>query len=201
MDDCNEVYGYDTNICSDSRIPRAIVISQSIGAAMKNLRMFSIGISQCLVIPVMLFASSGVAADERTLECKLYIADTQQSETISSVTLEDAGLTLSSSRHSGYCVFADGSVADKQFVEISRAVGDGATGSVLGYSVYSMQSGGSLLAEFTGEWNNGGFIGQYSVLGGSGPFENATGDGTVTATQSPWATTGTYDVVFNINTP
>ena len=168
---------------------------------MKKSQTFSTGMRQCLVISTILLGAGGVAADDQTLECKLYVADSLQSETASSVTLEDVGLTLSSSRQSAYCVFADGSVADKQFVVLNRVVGDGATGSVLGYSVYSLQSGGSLSVEFTGGWGNDGFIGYYTVLGGSGAFENAIGDGTFTATQSPWATTGTFDVVLNVTTP
>lgn len=168
---------------------------------MKNFKPISTGMSQSLVLSAILLGTGGVAADDQKLECKLYVADSLQSETASSVTLEDAGLTLSSSRQSAYCVFADGSVADKQFVMLKRAVGDGATGSVLGYSVYSMQSGGSLSVEFTGGWSNDGFTGYYKVLGGSGAFENATGDGTFKATQSSWATTGTFDVVLNVTTP
>ncbi len=168
---------------------------------MKSLSVIMTGIIKFLVLFFILFGATNLQAADQTLECKLYVANSLSDETDSTVNLEKAELTLSSSRSSGYCIFADGSVADKQFVVINRVVGDGATGSVLGFSVYTMQSGDSLSVEFTGDWGKDGFIGHYTVLGGTGSFENAAGDGSFTGTQSAWDTTGVFDVVMNLTMP
>jgi len=156
--------------------------------------------SLSLIVCFALGATNLQAADQK-LECKLYVANNLSDETNSTVSLEKVGLTMTSSRNSGYCVFPDGSVADKQFVVINRVPGDGATGSVLGYSVYTMENGNSVSVEFTGGWGEKGFIGNYNVLGGTGDFENAKGDGSFTGAQSAWDTTGVFDVVVNLTMP
>ena len=96
--------------------------------------------------------SGDVAAEEQTLECTLYIATSMDSDAQSGIEMKEAGLMLNSVRRSSFCVFGDGRVADKQFVMVSRAVGDGATGSSMGYSVYTMENGDSVSAQFIGDW-------------------------------------------------
>ena len=151
---------------------------------------------------ISLAMSTGVAvAKEETLECTLYMADSMDSETQSSVELKDAGLMLNTIRHSSVCLFRDGRVADKQFVTIARVVGDGSTGSTLGFSVYTMENGDSISAEFTGAWGSEGFKGVYNILGGTGSYGSATGDGTITGVESPWTNTGIVEILLNVQTP
>ena len=159
------------------------------------------GIAQLLVVLFVLVGHTNIQAADHSLECKLYVASSLSDETNSSVNLEKVGLSMSSSRNSGYCVFADGGMADKQFVVIDRVPGDGSTGSVLGFSVYTMEGGDSVSVEFTGGWGKEGFKGLYTVIGGTGTFENAKGDGSFTGSQSAWDTTGVFDVVMNLTTP
>lgn len=158
-------------------------------------------ITRSLAVFLMLIGHTSIHAADQLIECKLYVANSLSAETDSTVNLEKVGLSLTSSRNSAYCVFADGSVADKQFVVINRVPGDGSTGSVLGFSVYTMESGDSVSVEFTGGWGQDGFKGLYTVLGGTGAFENAKGEGSFTGTQSAWDTTGVFDVVINLTTP
>ncbi len=131
----------------------------------------------------------------------LYIAESMDSDAQSSIVMKGAGLMLQSVRRSSVCVFDDGRVADKQFVMINRAVGDGSTGSSMGYSVYTMENGDSVSVEFTGNWGSDGFKGVYTVLDGTGKFKGATGDGTITGIQSPWTTTGVVKILLNVKTP
>lgn len=157
----------------------------------------------CMYTPLIaiLLVGGNVSANEETLECTLYSGESMTSEVMSSVEIKDADLMLESNRVSALRVFEDGRVADKQYVVISRGVGDGSTGTNMGYSVYTMENGASLSAQFTGEWGSDGFNGVYMIMGGTGNFEGAIGDGTVTGAESPWATTGIVDIVLNVKTP
>lgn len=140
-------------------------------------------------------------AGDTELACDLYIAESMDSDASSAIDLKDAGLTLSSVRRAGICLFADGTVADKQFVMVDRIVGDGSTGSNLGYSVYTMENGDSIAAQFHGAWGSTGFKGIYTIIGGTGSFENASGNGSITGTPSPWSTTGVVKILLNVKTP
>lgn len=159
------------------------------------------GVVQLLVVLFTVVGHTNIQAADHSIECKLYVASSLSDETNSTVTLEKVGLSMASSRNSGYCVFADGGMADKQFVVINRVPGDGSTGSVLGYSVYTMENGDSVSVEFTGGWGKEGFKGLYTVIGGTGAFKDAKGDGIFTGAQSAWDTTGVFDVVMNLTTP
>lgn len=168
---------------------------------MNLIRKLSVKTCLCALLPAALMIAGNVAAKEETLECMLYIAESMDSDVQSSIAMKDAGLTLDSVRRSSVCVFDDGRVADKQFVMVSRVVGDGATGSTMGYSVYTMENGDSVSAEFTGNWGSNGYKGVYKILGGTGNFKGANGDGTITDTQSPWATTDVLKIVLKVKTP
>ncbi len=155
----------------------------------------------CILVPAMAMAAGPAAAAEEALKCRLYIAASMDKEARSSIELKAAKQTLGTMRRASFCVFEDGSVADKQFVFVDRAIGDGSTGSSLGYSVYTMANGDTLSAQFNGAWDSKGFHGTYSILGGSGKYKNATGDGTISGTQSPWDTAAIIDIVLNVKTP
>ena len=140
-------------------------------------------------------------AEEQTLKCTLYVGASMDSDAQSSIEMKDAGLMLKSGRRTGVCVFDDGQVADKQWVFVTRAIGDGSTASEMGYSVYTMDTGESVFAKFAIDFGSNGASGVYTILGGTGNFEGATGDGSITGTQSPWATTPVVKIVLNVKTP
>ena len=168
---------------------------------MKFIKGVSVKICLYAFLPVAMMISGSVVAKDETLECMLYIAQSMDSDAKSSVAIKSAGLMLSSVRRGSVCVFGDGSVADKQFVLVNRIIGDGSTGSSMGYSVYTMDNGDSLSVEFTGKWGSEGYKGAYTILGGTGSYEGATGDGSITGTKSPWPTTGVVKIVLNVKTP
>ena len=63
-------------------------------------------------------------AQAETLKCKLHISEpTKESSAL--VAPPNAGVSLSAIRYSGICIFADGRIAEKQFVVINRIIGDG----------------------------------------------------------------------------
>jgi len=153
------------------------------------------------LIPAMLTGTGNAMAQDEALTCKLYITATMDSEASSNINMEAAGFSMVTTRRAGFCLFPDGRIADKQFVFISREIGDGSTGSSLGYSVYTLENGDTLTAEFSGAWDSNGFKGTYNILNGTGRFRGAGGDGTIAGTQSPWETTEVLDIVLNVQTP
>ncbi len=150
--------------------------------------------------PFLLALSAGDAlAGEETLECRLYMG--RATEVTDRVEPTFSPVSLGTLRRSAACVFADGRVAEKQFVEISADRNGGATGITVGYSVYGFENGDTLMARFEGGWGAGGYSGEYEILSGTGRFEGASGDGTVTGVASEWKTTEVADIVLNVTLP
>lgn len=154
-----------------------------------------------LLTAICTFYNGQVAAEEHTLSCKLYNASSTAGETLTQVKLDKSAQTLAASRTASFCIFDDGTVAEKQFVNVQRAVDDGASGIVRGISVYTLPNGDSITATFVGDWSSAGFVGAYEIVDGTGTFINAKGDGSFTGAESPWATSQMFDVVLNVSTP
>ena len=151
-------------------------------------------ISTAIVLLTALVGAS--LAQAETLKCKLYLNDgTAKTDT---VTPPHAGVALNTMRSGGVCVFTDGRVAEKQFVMISQAIGDGSTGTVRGYSVYAFNNGDSLMLQFDGGWGAKGFFGEYKLLSGTGAYANATGGGKFVSAAGGSKTSTVYDVTFNV---
>ena len=83
------------------------------------------------------------------------------------------------------------------FVVINRIIGDGKTGTFLGYSVYSFQNDDSLSVQFTGGWGADGVQGDYTIISGTGAYVNAKGDGNFVRTGGT-KTTSFLDVTMNV---
>ena len=146
---------------------------------------------------VLLTALMGASlAQAETLKCKLHISESTK-ESSALVAPPNAGVSLSAIRYSGVCVFADGRIAEKQFVVINRIIGDGKTGTFLGYSVYSFQNDDSLSVQFTGGWGANGVRGDYTIISGTGAYVNAKGDGNFVRTGGS-ETTSFLDVTLNV---
>lgn len=135
-------------------------------------------------------------ADDQTLECRLYIAESM--DHTSTYQVESASSMLESLRRGGLCVFADGDVADKQFVMGMNIRGDGSVGDAVGISVYTFESGDSLTLSFIGGWNKGPFEGNYTVLTGTGVYEGATGVGTISGVDGPWKSTSEVNIRLDL---
>ncbi|MEE9321464.1 MAG: hypothetical protein V3U76_13520 [Granulosicoccus sp.] len=155
---------------------------------------------QMLMLPLTMVGAGGnLLAAEQTLECRLYMD--LSTEDASSVSLPKADVTLTSYRRAAYCIFEDGSVVDKQFILVSRAEGEAASGSGMGFSVYSFENGDTLSMKFETSWDSNGLKGNYQVLDGTGGYAGASGDGTITGGKSPWETSAIVDIVINVSTP
>jgi len=152
-------------------------------------------------LPIVLAGTTSLFAGEQTINCTLYMATSMDSAVAQQVSVESAKADLVAVRRASYCLFADGKIADKQFVVINRTEDGGSVGSAKGFSIYTMDNGDSLSTEFIGDWNKGPFKGVYTILGGTGAFANAKGDGTITGSKSPWATSGVLEIVLNVKTP
>ena len=144
----------------------------------------------------LLTLGAAVHAEERSLECRLYIG--LGTENVDAWTSESAERTFETRRRSAVCVFPDGSVADKQFVMIGTFAGDGAAGVNRGYSLYTFEDGDSLTLAFEGRWGADGYAGDYEVLAGTGAYEGANGTGTISGVASPWQGTGIVDIAIDV---
>ncbi len=146
----------------------------------------------------LLLACGSAYAGEQILECKLYIAESLDHE--SSYAMESSDSLLRGIRRGGICLFADGTVADKQFVMGINSRQDGAMGDAAGISVYTFESGDSLTLSFTGGWDKGPFTGQYTILHGTGVYDGASGGGTITGAESEWKSTSIVDIRIDVIT-
>ena len=142
--------------------------------------------------------AGAASADETGLRCRLYMA--QGTESADAIVSASTGATLRMVRRSGVCVFADGRVADKQFVMTQHIRDGGAAGSNHGYSVYTFEDGGALTLAFEGGWDEAGYRGDYEVLAGTGAWEGASGTGTITGVESPWEGTDIVDIAIDVTT-
>ena len=146
---------------------------------------------------VLLTALVGASlAQAETLKCKLYISESTKDVT-ETVAPPHAGVALLGIRYSGVCVFANGRIADKQFVVINRVIGDGKTGTFLGYSVYSFKNADSISVQFSGGWGADGVRGDYKIITGTGAYANAKGDGSFVRIGGS-KTTSHLDVTLNV---
>ena len=161
--------------------------------ALKKLSVYVTTIA--LGIPVI------TTADQVTLECKLYIASDLSSTTISGMELKNAALNLESLRQAGFCLFADGKIAEKQWVSANSHAADGSHGTLLGISVYTLENGDAIHAKYEGSYSSTGLKGDYVILGGVGKYEGAKGSGTITGTQSPWETSSVVQIRLDVTTP
>ena len=136
------------------------------------------------------------AAEETALRCRLYMAvGTEVADEIVSASTKSALRTV---RRSGVCVFADGAVADKQFVMTQHASDGGARGINHGYSVYTFEGGDALTLAFEGGWDEDGYRGEYELLSGTAAWEGASGTGTITGASSPWEGTEVVDIAIDV---
>lgn len=168
---------------------------------MKNAQTcISWSISGVVLYCLLTLVFSNVQAGEHTVKCKLYIVTSTDSDTGSTIKTENAGM-LTTARRGSFCVFPDGSIADKQFTHLQHIPGDGSTGHATGFSIYTMDNGETITAQYNGGWDQDGFKATYVILGGTGQYAGATGDGTISGLPSPWKTTSVVDVVMNVVTP
>ena len=151
-------------------------------------------ISTAIVLLTALVGAS--LAQAETLKCKLYISESTKDVT-ETVAPPHAGVALLGIRYSGVCVFADGRIAEKQFVVINRVIGDGKTGTFLGYSVYSFKNADSISVQFSGGWGADGVRGDYKIITGTGAYANAKGDGSFVRIGGS-KTTSHLDVTLNV---
>ncbi len=135
-------------------------------------------------------------AQAETLSCTLYVSTSTGLE--HKISLPIASTELLARRYIGTCHFKDGRVAGKEFVGVLRPIGDGSSGTILGYSVYLLNDKDSLTLAFEGGWGSDGFSGEYTVLAGSGSYDNAKGDGTFKSAKNSLPYNNVFEVTINL---
>jgi len=142
-------------------------------------------------------ASSSIAfAGEQKLEFKLV------TKLIDPTIVEAAnvdGQKMLTSKAFGVAYFKDGRVAAKDFI-VSSELRNG-SGPGRGYSTYTFDDGSSITASFVAEYKNGRAHGTYTILSGTGSYENATGTDTFDNIPSGFKGANLYDGTFDVKTP
>ena len=143
-------------------------------------------------------ATSSIAfAGEQKLEFKLV------TKLIDPTIVEAAnvdGQKMLTSKAFGVAYFKDGRVAAKDFI-VSSELRNG-SGPGRGYSTYTFfDDGSSITASFVAEYKNGRAHGTYTILSGTGIYENATGTGTFDNIPSGFKGANLYNGTFDVKTP
>jgi len=110
------------------------------------------------------------------------------------------GRSLFSANAFGVAFFKDGRVATKDFV----SEGEFANGESheRGLSTYSFTDGSTLSLSYAGEFKDGRYHGDYTVLSGTGIYANATGDGVFDNQPTKWKSSAfLFSVKLNVKTP
>lgn len=143
-----------------------------------------------------LAATHSAAADDETIGFRLI---THPIETSTFMAPELEGHVIGIMDAKGSAVFDDGRVADKTFVysfDLDKGVGSGH-----GYSVYSFVDGSSISARFDTTVNADGVLGIYTVLGGTGMYDGASGTGSFQSAAHPWEGASLFDGEFKLVLP
>ena len=138
-----------------------------------------------------------VQAEKELLNCRLMSKEMSASE----VTIQGDNGSIAAFRDSGICVFDDGRVAEKNFVVANLAASDFSEGSYSGFSVYTFESGDSILLGFTGGWGADGNRGNYTIVSGTGAYKGVSGDGHFIGLDSPWDGTNWFEVTIRAVVP
>ena len=142
-------------------------------------------------------ATSSIAfAGEQKLEFKLVI------KLLDPTIVEAAnidGQKMMTSRAFGVAFFTDGRVAAKDFI-VSAELRNG-SGPVRGYSTYTFDDGSSITASFVGAYKDGRAHGEYTILSGTGAYENAKGTGTFDNVPAGFKGANLYNGTFDVKTP
>ncbi len=142
-----------------------------------------------------LLVSGSALAGMQTIQCKLVFHTVDMTETTTAFN----DMALQAIRAAGACTTADGDTFEKEFVYIVNAGKNGV--NYKGYSVYTDIRGDALFLSFDGGLGPKGHKGIYNIIGGTGAYSGATGDGTLTGIKAPWKDATFIDVVMNVKTP
>ncbi|WP_159712656.1 hypothetical protein [Geminicoccus flavidas] len=135
------------------------------------------------------------SSDEQTLRYKLVVQPAGKPATMPEI----GGHTATVGEYMGVAVFEDGRIAHKRFVDISDDTATG--GNFKGYSTYTFENGDSLTFSYTGEWNDQGLTGAYTLLSGTGQYANATGTGSFKGVDEPWEQANLLEGSFQLTVP
>lgn len=138
----------------------------------------------------------GAHAKELDIDCRLVHHSVVDTATNTAV----EGVAVRAIRNVGMCVFPDGRLAEKNFVAGMSTRKGGAEGDYAGFSVYALENGDALSVRFEGGWGPKGNQGRYTVMGGSGAFTGATGDGTIEGLKSPWPSAQVMRIRIKVKT-
>ncbi len=149
-----------------------------------------------IAVGIFLVAAHTAAAEDQTLGFRL-ITHPVEITTLMAPELEGRVIGVIDAK--GSAVFDDGRVADKTFVysfDLDKGVGSGR-----GYSVYSFVDGSSISASFDTTVNADGTLGLYTVLGGTGEYDGASGTGSFESAANPWEGASLFEGEFNLVLP
>lgn len=148
-------------------------------------------------VALALGSAQGAVAGEQVLDFSLVTrAMDVKTEKLAGI----EGLAVSTGRYAGTAVFADGRIANKEFI-FSFDFRKGA-GPFFGYSTYTFVDGSSLNLRFEGTLAPGKPMrGAYTVLGGSGAYAGASGNGHFEKADDPWEPANLYTGRLRVVTP
>lgn len=148
--------------------------------------------SVLFLTPLLVMLTTPSLASTERLECRLLIHITASDDTYTN----EKGRTIKLSKRNGVANCVDGRLIQIQMMLSELDIEQKTLFN--GYAVYTFENADTLTIQVRGVETDGQSVADYTLITGTGEFENARGEGVVRSVNSPHKYTLQYDLALNV---